>query len=117
MNGISVVTRALKYTCLVRGHAVFELLAQLKGNMLASKAAYLNGPQNGASSDSSQTSALPLEASSTSSSIESLIYSLCAKRSHSVKVGFSRSCSHHHQGCHKNQTQKSATTFPFSVYS
>lgn len=48
--------------------------------------------QNGASSDSSQTSALPFETSSPSSSIESLMYSLCAKRSHSVKVGSSRSC-------------------------
>lgn len=53
-----------------------------------------NQSQKGASSDSSQTSALPLEASSTSSSMESLIYSLCAKRSHSVHVGFSRSCYH-----------------------
>lgn len=48
--------------------------------------------QNGASRDSSQTSALPLEASSASSSIESRIYSRCANRSHSVNVGFSRSC-------------------------
>lgn len=60
-----------------------------------------NWTQKGASSDSSQTSALPLEASSTSSSIESLIYSLCAKRSHSVNVGFSRSCS-----CHNIVRQK-----------
>lgn len=51
--------------------------------------------QKGASRDSSQTSPLPLEASSPSSSMESLIYSLWAKRSHSVKVGSSLSCSDH----------------------
>ena len=60
--------------------------------------------QKGASSDSSQTSALPLEASSTSSSIESLMYSLCANRSHSVKVGFSRSCKHHNISNSKSVT-------------
>ena len=49
--------------------------------------------QNGASSDSSHTSPLPFEASSPSSSIDNLIYSRCANRSHSVRVGFSRSCS------------------------
>ena len=47
--------------------------------------------QNGASSDSSHTSPLPFEASSPSSSMDNLIYSLCANRSHSVRVGFSRS--------------------------
>lgn len=55
---------------------------------------YLLWTQKGDSRDSSQASALPLDASSTSSSIESLMYSLCAKRSHSVNVGFSRSCFH-----------------------
>lgn len=47
--------------------------------------------QKGASSDSSQTSPLAFDISSPSSSIESLIYSLCAKRSHSVIFGSSRS--------------------------
>lgn len=46
--------------------------------------------QKDVSSDSSQTSSLPFDISLVSS-IESLIYSLCAKRSHSVKVGSSRS--------------------------
>lgn len=53
---------------------------------------YLLLAQKGASNDSSQTSALPFDAFSPSSSIESLIYSLRAKRSHSVKDGSSRSC-------------------------
>lgn len=66
--------------------------------------------QKGASSDSSQTSALPLETSSTSSSIESLIYSLCANRSHSVNVGFSRSYSNMCTNYHKPPTMVNHST-------
>lgn len=68
---------------------VEKMQKQLNGLMLLTKNAHI---QKGASRDSSQTSALPLEASSPSSSMDSLIYSLCANRSHSVKVGSSRSC-------------------------
>lgn len=31
MNEIFTVTRTLKCLCLLRGHTIFELLAQLKG--------------------------------------------------------------------------------------